>query len=181
MPARPAVDKGWPEKVVVIAKDDDAEKANLAVFEAMTDAFDKHDVKALGETLTDDTVWSEAASPQDESKKEVLGEMPQMWKGFSDLKFDVKTSWAAGDYVAAVESFDGTNDGDIKMMKLKKTGKKIEAPFLAVHRIQDGKVAATWIFFQSMDMARQLGMMPPPGGSGGAKPDKADKAAPAPK
>jgi predicted ester cyclase len=168
MPARKAIDKGWPEKVVVIAKDDDAEKANLTAFQAMTDAFNKHDVKALGAALTDDSTWSEAASPKDETKKQVLGEMPQMWKGFSDLKFDVTTSWAAGDYVAALESFDGTNDGAVKMMKLKKTGKKVEAPFLAVHRIKDGKVAATWIFYQSMDLARQLGMMPPPKPPGGA-------------
>jgi len=173
MPARAAIDKGWPEKVVVVAKDDDAEKANVTAFQAMNDAINKHDVKALGATFADDMTWSEAAAPKDEGKKQVLAEMPQMWKGFSDLKFDMQPPVAAGDYVAAVGSFDGTNDGDIKMMKLKKTGKQVSSPFLSVYKMKDGKVASAWVFYQGMDMMRQLGMMPPPGASAGAKPEKA--------
>ena len=72
--------------------------------------------------------WSEQPQPKDVTKKELMTELPAMWKGFSDLKFTVTDSWAAGDYVAALETFDGTNDGDLPMMHVKKTGKKVSLP-----------------------------------------------------
>jgi predicted ester cyclase len=160
MPGRKAVTKAPKTTEVVLAKNDDKEKANLASFDALTDAFNKHDVKALGAALGDKVVWSEVAAPGDQTKKQVLKDMPLMWKGFSDLTFNVKDKWAAGDYVVAVESFDGTNDGDLPMMKLKKTGKKVSTPFLAIHKFENGKNTATWIFYQGIDFATQLGMMP---------------------
>jgi hypothetical protein len=51
------------------------------------------------------------------------------------------------------------------MMKLKKTGKAVSSPFLAVHKFDGGKNTATWIFYQGLDMAGQLGMLPPAGGA----------------
>lgn len=87
------------------------------------------------------------------------------WKGFSDLTFKIRDSWAAGDYVAAVESFEGTNDGDLPMMHVKKTGKKVSLPFLAVYRVSGGKIEATWNFFQGMGLASQLGISPPASGA----------------
>lgn len=161
-PVRAVTDKA-PMHEVALAKDDDKEKANLAAFNKLIDAFNKHDAKAFSDLVADDVVWSEQPQPKDENKKELMANLPEMWKGFSDLKFTVTSSWAAGDYVAAVESFDGTNDGDISMMKLKKTGKKLSLPFLAIHKLDGGKVKATWIFFQGMQFAQQLGLMPPPG------------------
>jgi predicted ester cyclase len=170
MPARKAMDKGAAAPEVVIAKGDDAEKANLATFQALTDAFNKHDTKALGEMVGDKVVWSEAANPKDMTKKDLMKMMPQMWKGFSDLHFTVKDSWAAGPYVVAIESFDGTNDGDLPQMKMKKTGKTVSSPFLAIHKFEGGKNTVTMIFYQGMDFATQLGMpMPAPGGAAKGK------------
>ena len=98
--------------------------------------------------------WSESAYLAE--SKDVMANLPQMWKAFSDLKFTVGDSWAAGDYVAATETFDGTNNGDLPMMHIKKTGKKVSLPFLAVHKLDGGKVKATWIFFQGGGFASQL-------------------------
>ena len=68
---------------------------------------------------------------KDETKKDLATDLPQMWKAFSDLKFTVGDSWAAGDYVAATESFDGTNDGDHADDASEKDGKE---GFVAVPR-----------------------------------------------
>ena len=144
-----------------IAKDDAKEKANLASFQQLTDHFNKHDVKAFGDLIADDVTWSEQAAPKDETKKELLSELPKMWKSFSDLKFRVTDAWAAGDYVVAVENFEGTNDGDLPMMHIKKTGKKVSLPFLAVHKLDGGKVKATWILYQSAGFSNQLGIGQP--------------------
>src|SRR5205823_2673519 len=66
MPARKALTKGWaasPE--IVIAKNDDAEKANVATFQTVIDAFNAHDAKAFGATLAKDVVWSDLGEPKD--------------------------------------------------------------------------------------------------------------------
>jgi len=166
MPVRAALDKLMGPKEVAVAKDDAKEKANLETFAKLTDAFNKHDVKALGDLLDDKLMWAEVAEPKDATKAETLGTMPKMWKAFSDLKFTVTKSWAAGDYVAAVESFDGTNDGDGEHMK--KTGKKVSLPFLAFHKFENGKNTMTRIIYQNLGFMTQLGMAPPAPPAAGA-------------
>lgn len=157
-PVRPAIDKPPGPEQVVIAKSDDKEKANKALFEQLVESFNKHDLKRFGDLLPDDAVWSELAMPKDQTKKELMTALPQMWKGFSDLKLAVGNAWTAGDYVVASETFEGTNDGDVPMMHLKKTDKKVSLPLLAIHRIEGGKVKASWIFYQGAGFAKQLGL-----------------------
>jgi predicted ester cyclase len=156
---RPVVARMAMPEQVAIAQDDAHEKANLASFEQLTDAFNKHDVKAFSALLADNVVWSVQAMAKDQSKKDLATSMPEMWKAFSDLKFTVGDSWAAGDYIAATETFEGTNNGDLPSMHLKKTGKKVSLPFLAIHKLDSsGKVAATWIFYEGGGFASQLGV-----------------------
>jgi steroid delta-isomerase-like uncharacterized protein len=155
---RPVVAKLAMPEQVAIAKDDAHEKTNLASFQQLTDAFNKHDLKAFSALLADNVVWSEQAMAKDQSKKDLATSMPAMWKAFSDLKLTVGDAWAAGDYVAATETFEGTNDGDLPSMHLKKTGKKVSLPFLAIHKLDSGKVTATWIFYEGGSFASQLGV-----------------------
>jgi predicted ester cyclase len=157
-PVRAATDKLAMPEQVAIAKNDMKESANLTAFKQMSDSFNKHDLKSFTSMLADNVVWSEQAMPKDQTKKDLETNLPQMWKAFSDLKFDVTDSWAAGDYVVATETFDGTNDGDMPAMKLKKTGKKVSLPFLAIHKLENGRVTAAWIFFEGGGFDSQLGM-----------------------
>ncbi|HEY1811928.1 MAG TPA: nuclear transport factor 2 family protein [Kofleriaceae bacterium] len=157
-PVRPVTDKlAMPEQVAV-AKNDMKESANLTAFKQMSDSFNKHDLKSFTSMLADNVVWSEQAMPKDQTKKDLESNLPQLWKAFSDLKFDVTDSWAAGDYVVATETFDGTNDGDMPAMKIKKTGKKVSLPFLAIHKLENGRVTAAWMFFEGGGFESQLGM-----------------------
>ncbi|MDB4959535.1 MAG: hypothetical protein JWO36_7104 [Myxococcales bacterium] len=164
-PVRAAVDKLPMPAQVVVAKDDDKEQANLATDTKLLDAFNKHDLKAFGDLLADDLKWFVAAGPSDTDKKTTLQSTDQFWKAFSDIKIspgnDRSSHWAAGDYVVTVATMEGTNDGDMPMMKMKKTGNKVQLPFVQIDKIDNGKVAATWLFFQNAALMSQLGMMPP--------------------
>jgi predicted ester cyclase len=177
MPSRPAMDKAPMAKETVISKDDDKEKANIEVTKKVAEAFSKHDAKAFGDLLADDVKWSETGAPKDSDKKQTIANAQMFWKAFSDAKITPNQQWAAGDYVATVGMLEATNDGDMPMMKLKKTGKKVAVPHLMVMKIDNGKVKAAWLFEQSMAFPMQLGLMPPPGatppaggGSGSAAP-----------
>jgi predicted ester cyclase len=163
MPARKAMTKGWAKTTeVVIAKNDDGEKANVAVAQAMVDAFNKHDAKAFGDTLDKKVVWSDQGEPKDLDQKGAVKDSQGFWKGFSDVKITPDETWGAGPYVVITGTIAGTNDGDVPAMKLKKTGKAFTSPFLHIIKVENGKVTGSWIFYDGMGMAGQLGMLPPP-------------------
>ncbi len=171
-PVRPAVDKGWDQTVTLVSKGDDAEKANIDLYNQSIDAFNKQDAKAMDALMADDAVWSEAAAPKDVGKKEAMAGTKDMWKAFPDGKLTVNKTIAAGDYVIATGTLTGTNKGAMPSMKMKATGKAIDLPFMEVVQYQDGKVTHDWLFFDGAGMAMQLGLMPAPGGDKGAAPKK---------
>jgi hypothetical protein len=164
MPHRKLVDKGWPDKPVVVATGSDVEKANLAGAPKGLEAFNKHDLPALTGMMADDVVFSEMASPVDRvGKKAVEKSYAELFKAFSDVKLEITKSWAAGDYVVWEGSLVGTNDGPMPSAGIKKgTGKKVSSRFLEIDKIVGGKLKNIWIFDNGMSFAGQLGLLPPP-------------------
>lgn len=157
-PSRSAIEKLTIPAQTVVAKDDAAEKANLGIAKQFVDGFNKHDDKALAGLIADDAVWSDRTQPKNMTKKQLISHLGLLWKGFSDLKIAGADSMAAGNYVTTTASFEGTNDGDLPVMHVKKTGKKVSVPVLIVHEFAGGKVKAAWLFYQSTSLASQLGM-----------------------
>ena len=64
--------------------------------------------------------------------------------------------WAAGDYVVIAGTSDGTNDGDLPAVKLKKTGKKVSAPYIEIDRLRDDKIKEVWFFMDNANFISQL-------------------------
>ena len=162
-PVRAALDKPMGPNEIVVAKDDDTEKRNLDMANKVTDAFNKHDVKALGDLFADDLVWAENGIPKDWNKKEAIASHASLFKGFSDIKLTQANQWAAGDYVVFEGTFAGTNDGNLPDMGIKKTGKAMSLGFLQLYKFnKDGKLTRSWGFWNSAAFAMQLGLVPPP-------------------
>jgi predicted ester cyclase len=157
-PHRAAISEGWAEKPTVVAKNDAIEKANLDAHMKLLEAYNAHDIKAMQAGMADGVVWSEAAMPTDSDKKAMAKMLPGFWKAFSDAKLTPGLSFAAGDYVVAVNTLSGTNDGVSKEMGLNKTGKKMEITALQVDQYQDGKLVKGWLFYDGGQAAMQLGM-----------------------
>jgi ketosteroid isomerase-like protein len=178
-PVRAASDKPWHDNEVMIAKDDDTEKKNLATVNQSMDAFNKHDAKALGETFDDKIQWSEQGIAKDwTSKAEAVKAHEALIKAFSDIKFTTDTAWAAGDYVVVQGAMTGTNDGAAPDMGLAKPTKKpVNIRFAQLFKLKDGKITNSWGYWNSAAMAQQLGMMPPAGGAKGGETKPADKPA----
>lgn len=162
MPHRKVIEAGWPDKPVVIATGNDAEKANVTAFNQGVDGFNKHDPKAALANAADDLVFSELTAPADRTgKKESEKGMEEMFKAFPDVKLDVKSVWGAGDYVVAVGSWSGTNTGDMPSAHMKKTGKAVTVQFVEIDKFAAGKTKNIWIFSNGAAVAAQLGLMPP--------------------
>lgn len=171
---REPIDKLPMDKVIVFSKNDDKERANQDTLNKLIAAENDHKQKDVEALLDDKLVWDEVADAKAMTKAEFVKGQPEMWKAFPDLKFGVANVWAAGDYVAAVEQFMGTNSGDSDMGK--KTDKHVELPMLQIAKIENGKIVGAWITYQNYGFLTQLGMAPPmPGAPADAGSDSAKK------
>lgn len=150
-PVRPVQTAAATPKQVVIAKNDDAEKANLAVAQQLVDATNKHDATATAALFAPGAVWSEQQNPKDWTTDEMVADLQQAWTAFSDLKTNTTATWAAGDYVVVVATLDGTNDGVSPQLGIATPSHKpVSVPFLRIHKLAAGKIAATWVFAQGV-------------------------------
>ena len=142
-PVRAAEDKPWHDPEIVIAKDDDTEKKNLASGKALMDNFNKRDWKALDALFDDKLVWSEQGIAKDfNGKAETVKSHQGLVKAFSDVKFSSEDMWAAGDYVAWQGTMTGTNDGAAPEMGIAKTTRKpITVKFFQLLQFEQGRQA----------------------------------------
>jgi len=159
-PSRPVEKATGAPPVVVIAKNDDAEKANVAAVQGMFAALNKHDLKGLEAAMADDYKAVTIAEPADKNKKDSLAGAKEMFGAFPDVKITPVTTWAAGDYVVVSGTFEGTNTGDMPAMKMKKTGNKVSDRFIEIFKVSGGKVTEEWLFYNGAAMMGQL-MAPP--------------------
>ena len=141
-----ALAKPLPEKLVLIAKDDESEKKNAELFTKMMEASENRDLVTFGDAIADDVVWSVQNRPVDLKKAEILAGIKTRLEK-TDLKYKLDHVWAAGDYVASIETVTGTATAD-SPDKTVKRGDKIERQLLAIHRFANGKLVQVWVFAQ---------------------------------
>ncbi len=72
---------------------------------------------------------------------------------------------AEGDKVAAYATYAGTNTGPLG--ETPATGRSVQVKFLAMFRIEEGKIAEIWVEWDNVSRLAQLGLLPPPGSKDG--------------
>lgn len=86
-------------------------------------------------------------------QKDFLESMP-------DQKITIEKLIAEGDYVAALATYSGTQDGP--MPPFPPSGKKVKSRFISFFRFEKGKIAELWVEWDNLSMLKQLGYFPPP-------------------
>jgi predicted ester cyclase len=157
-PARPVMAPTGAPTVVAISSGDDKEAKNVAAMQAGYDAINKHDLKALDAMMTADYKAIDITRPADQDRKANLEALKEYLTAFPDLKITPATLFGAGDYVVAMGTFEGTNNGNMPSMGVKKTGKKVNVRFLEVFQLDSGKIKNDWLFFDGAGFAAQLGL-----------------------
>ena len=157
-PARPAEKPTGAAAKVVIAKDDDRERANIEVVRRSFAALNAHDVKGVVETMAPNYKAMDIGVPKDQDRNAAMTSLKELFTAFPDVKITPVTMWAAGDYVVVTGTFEGTNLGNIPSMGLKKTGKKVSAHFFELFRLENGLCAEDWLFYNGAAFAAQLGV-----------------------
>jgi steroid delta-isomerase-like uncharacterized protein len=156
--ARPLVETDVPKPAVVLARNDDTEMKNVETENKHINDWNKHDGAAVDMLESDDFVFHDLTAPTDLSKAQTTQVNAGFWTSFSDAKMNATSIWGAGTYVSVTGTFDGTNDGELVAMHLKKTGKKVSLPFVDIFRLDGGKIKEEWLFFDSASLLSQLGV-----------------------
>ena len=170
-PTRPAIEKGWEgAPIVLVAKEDAAEQANIDLITKQTDAFNAGKTADMAALWADDVIESDQAADKDhKGKADIEQDLKTTLAAFPDAKANNTHVFAAGDYVFAEGRLTGTHKGALGT--LKPTNRTIDTGYADVYRIKNGKIAEMWRFRDSHALGEQLTAKeePAPKGSGAPK------------
>ncbi len=120
------------------------------------------DYDNMGNFIADDYVRHSQATPDLNVRS--LGEFKEFIRmdriAVPDQYIDVKTLVAEGNLVAFWATYHGTQTG--QMGPFPPSHKTVSLDFSGVHRVEDGKIAETWITWDNLTILSQLGHFPPP-------------------
>jgi steroid delta-isomerase-like uncharacterized protein len=122
---------------------------------AFFDYLNHRDFKRFEEIHTKDFVKHDNNSPA-ENLSEEMQDAKGQFDSSSDLTFTENWRIAEGDKVAGCFTAKGTHDGAFQGVPA--TGKHLEIAAMTVWRFVDGKIAEEWLFFNDLDLYRQLGL-----------------------
>jgi steroid delta-isomerase-like uncharacterized protein len=153
-------------------------EANKDLVRQFIEALNAADLEALDEIVTEDFArHSQAtAGPQVSSREEFIQLQESFLAIFPDQRVTIRKLVAEADEVAALATYSGTQTGAMgdfpatqtgAMGDFPATGKSVESTFLAVFRVDAGRIAELWVEWDNVAMLTQLGLFPPPPPPGG--------------
>jgi len=139
----------------------DQSEANKAFIMRVADLINTRNYDALNEVIADDYLRHSQATPGLEisNRDQFIEFLKQGVISFPDDKaiFDILV--AEGDLVAFWGYYEGTNSGPGPFPP---TGKFASIEMAGLHRIENGKLAETWVVWDNMAMFDQLGIVMAP-------------------
>jgi steroid delta-isomerase-like uncharacterized protein len=124
------------------------------------------DTDAMAQLLTDDIVWTDPALPNPaRGVAQVQDFMRSSFRAFPDLRFsqpDPPAVAASGDLVLWAWHMEGTHRGVIDPPGFAPTGRTMAVDGVDQWTMRDGLIARYRAFYDMNDLARQLGIVPPP-------------------
>lgn len=141
-------------------------EANKDVVRRFTEISNAAQWDLLHEVMTDDFVRHSAATegPPVTSRDQFIELQKVFLASFPDQRVIPHELVAEGDLVAVRATYAGTNTGP--MGDVPATGKSVDVPFLALFRIDNGKIAELWVEWDNVYMLKQMGLFPPPPSAG---------------
>lgn len=135
---------------------DQAKATALKVMERL----DQRDLNGLLANAAPDARWHGYAPVvlDNDGYRQAISEILD---GFPDSRFPVHSVVAEGNMVAVRHSLQGTHTGTFQ--GIPPTGKAVSIDGIVLLRVEDGKLAETWLNADILGLLVQLGVMSPPG------------------
>jgi steroid delta-isomerase-like uncharacterized protein len=132
---------------------------NLRVVQDGWDAWNAHDIEAALKNLDEKHVWETDTLPAPAVGRDAYRQAMQMYiAAFPDLRFTIDQLLPSGDYVVTRYTATGTQKGEL--MGIPPTSRHATTHGCTVAEIRNGKVARTWVYWDTGHLLRQLGVMP---------------------
>jgi steroid delta-isomerase-like uncharacterized protein len=125
--------------------------------------YDQGDAEGLAATYADDAVLTAPPGERAEGKRAILDYWVQMVRAFTNRTGEVGRSCETADTYFGEITFWGTNTGDLTMpdgTSVPATGKPLEVRGVEFARVRDGKIVEHNMYWDSLGMMRQLGLLP---------------------
>jgi steroid delta-isomerase-like uncharacterized protein len=140
----------------------------LAAFaERYLGAWNSHDPSAVTACATEDVIWVDPALPEPARGHEGLADFVRSsCTAFPDLRFSEPAPPAMTEdrlIAYAPWRMTATNTGPIDPPGFAPTGRAVDIPGFDIWRFRDGRIWRYEAIYDSNLIARQLGIVPPPG------------------
>jgi len=130
-------------------------------------AWNSHDAARIEPLVTEDVVWADPALPEPAvGVAAVQAFMADGWRAFPDLRFeepDPPHLSVSGDQAAWAWRMHGRMLGPIDPPGFAPTGRSMQVDGVDHWIMRDGRIARYRAFYDMMDLARQLAIMPEAG------------------
>lgn len=132
-------------------------QANKTLVRTFVDAVNAQDWPSVRALLADDFTRHSAAAgePAVRSAGDLVAFLQGEFVTFPDATETLLDLVAEGDKVAARHRFRGSQSGPLGAFP--PSGRLLEATYLAIYRIEDGRIAEAWAEWDNLAGLRQLG------------------------
>ncbi len=127
-----------------------------------TDAFNRHDVEAMAETMADDVRTRSSGSGEIRGKQAVKGFYKSWIDAFPDARVEITGATCTDDMAIEEGVFTGTHratlhgpGGDIPA-----TGRQVRVEYVQISRYRGDHVSSFHLVFDRLEMLEQLGLAP---------------------
>ena len=123
----------------------------------------------LGEVIVQDYLRHSQATPDAVVKSlDAFVALLRQWdSAFTEVENEVHKLIAEDDLVAIYGTYSGLHTG--QMGPFAATGKRMHSDYAGYHRMEDGKIAETWVTWDNTAIFGQLGISPCPAEAGKAE------------
>jgi steroid delta-isomerase-like uncharacterized protein len=130
-----------------------------AIARQMMERLDQRDLDGVLALAADDAVWHGFA-PQPLDNAGYRQAISVFLDAYPDSRFPIDDVIAEGDKVAIHHSLRGTHQAAFQ--GIPPTGKPVKVSAIVTFRVENGKVAETWLNADLLGMLQQLGALPSP-------------------
>lgn len=127
-------------------------------------AWNSHEPERLFALMTDDVIYDDAAWPERmHGHDEIRPFLASIWRAFPDLELEVvEGPYLLGDAPKVANRWRGraTFGGQLDPPGFAPTGARVAFEGVDFQEYRDGRIARLRIAFDSMELGRQLGLMP---------------------
>lgn len=141
---------------------------NERVAREVIDAWNAHDPEHLVKLLAQEFVSESDTLPGPVRGRDAQRQVMQMYlRAFPDIHLDIEQILTSGDHVVTRWRATGTHRGEL--MGIQPTNRRAETHGCSVSQYQNGRVLHEWLYWDTGNLLKQLGVLPAPAQAGPAR------------